>query len=351
MQAAVYHAPQDIRLQDIPEPSLEPGGIRVQVEACTICGVDLRTYRHGDAKIAPPRVLGHEFCGTVLETAGAAGVQVGDRVVMYVVMACGRCRYCLAGRANLCVQRTTMAYHHDGAFAEQVAVPAQGASQLYRVPEGIPSSHAALCEPLGCVLNAHSRLQINVSDTIVVIGAGPIGIMHAAAARARGAREVILLEASKPRLELAKTFGFDQYVAVEGKAHLEAVARLTEGLGPSVVIVACGVAQAQADALEMAGKGARVEFFGGLPKSAPTATLNTNHLHYKELIVSGSYSEKRSDFEAAQAMIFTGRFPADKLITHQLPLGGLTDAFALMEGGQALKVCITPGATAEKEHA
>ncbi len=186
MQAAVYHAKNDIRLEQVPAQDLQAGELRIQVEACTVCGVDLRTYRHGDAKIQAPRILGHEFCGTVVEDAGGApGVSVGDRVVMYVVLACGRCRFCQSGRANLCVQRTTMAYHHDGAFADQVTVPAQGRSQLYQVPDGIPSTHASLCEPLGCVLNAHSRLAISVADTVAIIGAGPIGIMHAAWRRAR----------------------------------------------------------------------------------------------------------------------------------------------------------------------
>jgi L-iditol 2-dehydrogenase len=345
MQAAVYHAKEDIRIERVAPPTLAEGEVLVRVEACTVCGVDLRTFRHGDAKIAPPRVLGHEFSGVVVESAAHdSGVGVGDRVVMYIVLSCGECRYCQDGRGNLCTSRTTMAYHHDGAFAQYVKVPAKGRRQLYRVPEGVPATHAALCEPLGCVLNAHSRLAIGFRDVVAVIGAGPIGIMHAVAARERGAREVILLEASAERLELAKRFGFDRYIRVEGKAHLEEMARVTGGYGPSVVIVACGVAQAQADALEMAGKGARVEFFGGLPKSKPEALLNTNHLHYKELMVSGSYSEKRSDFEAAQALVFSGRFPSAKLITHQLPLERVAEAFPLMERGEALKVCIVPGA-------
>ncbi len=347
MLAAVYHAKEDIRLSQADQPTLADGEILIRVEACTVCGVDLRTFRHGDAKIAPPRILGHEFCGRVVESAGPLeGVAIGDRVVMYVVIACGTCGYCQAGRGNLCVARTTMAYHHDGAFAEYVRVPASGRRQLYKVPEGIGADHAALSEPLGCVLNAHGRLGVGFGDTVAVIGAGPIGIMHAVAARARGARAVILLESSRARLQLGERFGFDHYVLVDGRAHLEAVARLTDGVGPSVVIVACGVAAAQADALEMAGKGARVEFFGGLPKSAPNALLNTNHLHYKELLVSGSYSEKRSDFEAAQGMIFSGRFPARELITHHLPLARVTEAFPLMEKGEALKVCVMPGATA-----
>jgi L-iditol 2-dehydrogenase len=345
MQAAVYHAKEDIRVERVAPPGLAAGELLVKVDACTVCGVDLRTFRHGDAKIAPPRILGHEFSGVVVESAAPdAGVAVGDRVVMYIVISCGQCRYCQDGRGNLCVARTTMAYHHDGAFAQFIKVPAAARRQLYKIPEHVPAAHAALCEPLGCVLNAHSRLEIGFRDVVAVVGAGPIGIMHAVAARERGAREVILLEASAERLELAKRFGFDRYVRVEGTAHLDEVKRLTDGYGPSVVIVACGVAQAQADALEMAGKGARVEFFGGLPKSKPTATLNTNHLHYKELLVSGSYSEKRSDFEAAQAMIFGGRFPAEKLVTHQLPLARIAEAFPLMERGEALKVAIIPGA-------
>ncbi|MEM1295110.1 MAG: alcohol dehydrogenase, partial [Verrucomicrobiota bacterium] len=107
-------------------------------------------------------------------------------------------------------------------------------------------------------------------------------------------------------------------------------------------IVACSNAHAQADALEIAGKGARVEYFGGLPKSAPTAVLNTNHLHYKEIIITGSYSEKMSDFQASQALIQSGRFPADRIITHTLPLERINEAFPLMESGKALKVCVNP---------
>ncbi len=345
MKAAVYRGKEQILVETQPIPAIAEGEVLIKVEACTVCGVDLRTYRHGDAKIAPPRILGHEFSGIVAESnAPDAGLKPGDRVCMYIVLACGVCRYCQAGRANLCTSRTTMAYHHDGAFAEYIRIPAAAVRQrqLYKVPEHVPLAHAALAEPLGCVLNAHSRLALSFSDTVAVIGAGPIGIMHALVAKARGARQVMILESSPSRLELAKRFGFDEYILVKDKAHLEAVAKATDGIGPSAVIVAVGVAQAQADALEMAGRGARVEFFGGLPKSKPEALLNTNHLHYKELMVSGSYSEKRSDYEAAQAMIFTGRLPAKDLITHDLPLERINEAFGLMESGDGLKIAIKP---------
>lgn len=343
MHAVVYRAKEDFRLEEVSTPTLSDGELLVQVEAVTVCGVDLRTFRHGDAKIAPPRILGHEFCGRVVESAASdASVAVGDRVVMFIVMACGTCRYCQQGRANLCLTRTTLSYQHDGAFAQYVKIPAAGRRQLFKVPDHIPSTHAAICEPLGCVLNAHSRIDIGFSDEVVIMGAGPIGVMHGVAARERGARKVILCDVSRERLTLCERFGFDHYVTVKDQQHLDEIKRLTDGYGPSVVIVAVGAAQAQADALEMAAKGARVEFFGGLPKSKPTATLGTNHLHYKELLVSGSYSEKPSDFAAAQALVFSGRFPASKLVTHELSLSRLTEAFPLMEQGSALKVCITP---------
>lgn len=345
MQAAVYQGKERIEVMEVADPQIGEGELLIEVEACTVCGVDLRTYRHGDHKIAPPRILGHEFCGKVVASrAPDAGVAVGDRVVMYIVIACGRCRYCQDGRANLCESRTTMSYHHDGAFARYVRIPAAAvkARQIYKVPEGVKPEHAALSEPFGCVLNAHGRLGIGFRDTVAVIGAGPIGIMHAVAARLRGAKQVIMLEAAPDRLELAKRFDLDGYVRVQDKAHLDEVKRLTDGYGPSVVIVACGVGAAQADALTIAGKGARVEFFGGLPKSNPMATLDTNQIHYKELVVSGSYSEKRSDFEAAMNILFSGRFPAEKLVTTVLPLARITEAFPMMEKGSALKVAITP---------
>lgn len=347
MKAATYFGKEDLRVIEKPDPELEDGEVLVEVEACAVCGTDLRTYRHGDKKITPPRVLGHEFCGTVVESRadGSAGVTVGDRVVMYIVLPCGECRYCKMGRQNLCQNRTTVSYHHDGAFAPLVRIPAKGVSNghLFKVESDIPSDQMGLAEPLGCVMNAHGRLNIGLYDTVAVIGAGPIGVMHAVLSRLEGAQKVWVLDVSEERLKKMEAFDIDETVKVtpEG-SHLERMSELTDGLGPSVVIVACSNAHAQADALEIAGKGGRVEYFGGLPKSAPTAVLNTNHLHYKEIVVTGSYSEKMSDFQASQALIQSGRFPADKIITHHLPLDRITEAFPLMESGEALKVCILP---------
>ncbi|MDX2246310.1 MAG: alcohol dehydrogenase catalytic domain-containing protein [Bacteroidia bacterium] len=346
MKAAVYYGKEDIRVSPVADPILQEGELLLRIDACSVCGTDLRTYRNGDKKIEPPRILGHEFCGTVVESRNpSANVKKGDRVVMYIVLSCGECKFCRAGRENLCNNRTTMSYHHDGAFAPYVRIPEKALRRksLFKVTSNQTSEQMSLAEPLGCVTNAHSHLGIGLKDRVAVIGSGPIGAMHAVLARLQGAQSVFMIDINQNRLDMMKRFDIDGTIlSTKEGSHLQTCLDLTEGEGFDVVIVAVSSALAQADALEIAGKGARVEFFGGLPKSNPTAILNTNHLHYKELIVSGSYSEKISDFQAAYQLIQSGRFPADKFITHVLPLERIHESFTMMESGEALKVCINP---------
>jgi L-iditol 2-dehydrogenase len=346
MKAAVFYDKEKLIVEDVPMPELHDGEVMLEIECCNVCGTDMRIFYHGHHNIKPPRVLGHEFVGRVIESkAPNANVKVGDRVVMYIVLSCGECKYCRNGKENQCANRTTMAYHHDGAFAQYMKVPAKAVSrgQLFKVREDMPAQHLALAEPLGCVINAHgnNRLEIGLKDTVAVIGAGPIGIMHALVARAQGAQKVHLFDVNQARLDQMGQFDIDGTVLVDGNHQAKAL-ELTEGFGYDVVIVAASVAQAQADALEMAGKGGRVEFFGGLPKSNPFSNLNANHIHYKELRISGSFSEKMSDFQAAKALIESGRFPSDRIVTHSLPLERVTESFGMMQRGESLKASIAP---------
>lgn len=346
MTAAVYLGKEQLPVLDVPTPVIADGEMLLAIEACCVCGTDLRTYRHGDAKIKPPRILGHEFCGRVVESrASSSDIAVGDRVVMYIVLVDGTDRYVEMGRENLTTHRTTMSYHHDGAFAPLMRVPAVGVRNrnLFKVAGDISSEVMSLAEPLGCCMNAHSRLGIGLKDTVAIIGSGPIGIMHACLARLQGAQRVLVLDNNPARLEMARRFDIDAAILVQPDgSHRDEVRRLTGGHGPDVVIVAVSAAAAQNDALEMAARAGRVNFFAGLPKSAPIAPLDVNQIHYKELVVSGSYSEKKSDFQAAFALLNSGRFPADRIITHRLPLAQVAEAFPLMESGAALKVCILP---------
>ncbi len=347
MKAAVYEGRESIVVREVPDPVLEDGDVLLKIEACCVCGSDRRTYRHGHASIPPPRVLGHEFCGTVVESRAAdhVGIKVGDRVVMYIVMPCGTCQPCKEGKVNICLTRKTMAYHYDGGYAEYTKIPAVAVSagSLIKVESDTPSEHMALSEPTGCAINAHGRLKIGLKDTVAVFGAGPVGIIHAVLARLQGAQKVFMLAHPGQRLEGAAAFDVDACVAVtDDGAHKDEIMRLTGGAGCSVVISACNSRQAQVDAVEIAARSGRIEYFGGLPKDDPTAPLNTNLLHYKEITVTGSFSEKMSDFQAAVALIQSGRFPAEKLVTDMLPLGRMTEAFDLMDAGTCLKPCIDP---------
>lgn len=346
MKAAVYEGKEQINIRDVATPTLDDGELLLAIDACSICGTDLRTYRHGDKKIAPPRVLGHEFCGRVVESrAPDANVKVGDRVVMYIVILHGSDRYVEMGRANLSTNRTTMSYHHDGAYAPFMKVPAAAVRQgnLFKVEDNISSVEMSLAEPLGCVVNAHSRLHVGLKDTVAVIGAGPIGMMHAVLSRLQGAQKVIVLDNNPARLEMAKRFDIDATVLVKPDgSHRAEVVELTNGFGADVVVSAVSAAPTLSDALEIAAKAGRVCFFAGLPKSNPFASLDANQIHYKELVVTGSYSEKKSDFQASVALINSGRFPSKLFVTHTLPLDEITTGFRLMETGEALKVCILP---------
>jgi len=346
MKAATYLGKENLQVLDRPDPTLEDGEVLLSIDACSVCGTDLRTFRHGDKKIIPPRVLGHEFCGRVVESrAPKATVRVGARVVMYIVLVHDRDRYVEMGRENLTAHRTTISYHYDGAFAPLMKVPALGVqlNNLFEVTSEISSDVMSLAEPLGCCMNAHSRMRIGLKDTVAIVGAGPIGIMHACLARLQGAQKVIVLDTNARRLDLARRFDIDATVLVQPDgSHRDEIALLTDGNGPDAVVVAVSSAAAQNDALHMAAKAGRINFFAGLPKSDPIAPLDVNQIHYKELEISGSYSEKKSDFQAAFALLHSGRFPANKIITHHLPLHRINEAFPLMESGEALKVCILP---------
>jgi len=346
MKAAVYGGKEILEVKNVPDPKLEHGEVLLKIEACNICGVDLRTYKHGDKKIIPPMILGHEFCAKIIESKyDRLALKVGDRVVMYIVMPCGICRYCKNGQFNLCDNRETMSYHYNGAFAEYMKVPAKAvrANPFFKVNDDIESKHAALTEPLGCVINAHTRLHIGIQDTVAIIGAGPIGALHGIVSRIQGAQRIFMIDISKDRLKIQERFDFDDYiVADKDGSPIEKIKELTDGFGVSVTIVACGSSHAQSDALEMTAKAGRIEFFGGLPKSDPYANLNTNIIHYKEIMVTGSFSEKISSFETAYRLIQNKRIPGDKLVTDELKLDNILDAFPLIEKGKTLKVSITP---------
>ena len=286
MRAAVYHGTADVRVEDVVRPTIGAGEILVKVKACAICGGDLRTFRHGHKAIHPPIILGHEIAGVIDEVgAGIDHYHVGDRVIVAPGIGCGACSYCLSGRQHLCYTRETIAHGYDGGFAEYVRIPASAvrAGNVNFIPDEVDYLAASLSEPLACVINGQEAMDIQLGDTVAVIGAGPIGIMHAELARARGAGKIFLLNRSRNRLDTARDLNYDAYIETGEDGGIQAVLDATDGLGANVVIVTAGSAAAQRAGIAMTGKMGKVCLFAGLPKDAPELTFDVNFVHYRQI--------------------------------------------------------------------
>ena len=346
MKAAVYEGPQVLSVRDVPDPKPEPGGVLLRVRACSICGTDLRIYSHGDAKIAPPMIIGHELAGDVVEVSeGTSGFKVGDRVLVAPPgISCGECPMCRKGWGNLCLNRRIIGYHYAGGFAEYIAVPSEAVSQglLIPIPAGMPYAHAAVTEPLGCVVNGQTPLRIDNGDTVVVIGAGAIGLMHAQLARAKGATKVVVVDVVPLRLKMAERFAFDHIIDGSTTDPVQEVLRLTGGIGSDVTIVAASAGKAQEQAVAMVGKRGRVSLFAGLPKDRPHITLDSNRVHYYELAIYGASASAPDNSREALKWLETGAINANEIVTHRFPLAELVPAMEMMRRGESLKIVIEP---------
>jgi L-iditol 2-dehydrogenase len=348
MKTARLYAPGDLRLESLPEPEAGPGDVVVRVLACGTCGTDVKIFRSGHAHISLPRVMGHEVAGEIVEVGdGVNGWAVGDRVQVIAAIPDGTCYECKRGFQTVCENLESIGYQYDGGFAEFMRVPAKvlAVDGLNRIPESLSAAEAAVTEPLACVLNGQELATVGDGDSVVVVGAGPIGCLHVRLARARGAAKVILIDVNPSRLALAERVGADALVDGSASDPIEAVRDLTDGRGADVVITAAASKPAQEQALSMASARGRVSLFGGLPKDDPIIRSDSNLIHYQELTVVGAYGSAPRHNREALELIASGRVPVDDLITDRLPLDRVADAIDIVARGEGIKVVIEPSAT------
>jgi len=345
MKAIEYHGPGDIRICSVELPKCADGEVLVKVDACAVCGTDLKAYRHGNPRIKAPNVMGHEFTG-LIESVGAnvEDFEPAQRVAMATSVSCGKCAYCKMGLANLCLDLAPMGFTYKGGMAEYVVIPARAIENghLVKVPAGVRAEHAALAEPVSCAVNACGNCGIRPADTVLVIGAGPMGIINACVAREFGAGRIIVTETNPLRLEQARKFGFDLLLNPEAEDLVQAVLDFTDGLGADVVIVAAPAKQPQEQALDVVRKKGTICLFASLPAGDSMLALDSRKIHYGELHLVGSSDSTPAHVEKAVEMISTGRVPVEKIATHVLPLEAIFEAFELMESGRALRVVLVP---------
>lgn len=345
MKAAYVTGPMRIDLRDAPTPALPPDGVLVAVRACGVCGSDLRRWREGPVAGSEALVAGHEISGLVSAVGReVTGFREGDHVAVAPDVHCGRCWYCERGLFNLCdrLELVGITPGRDGGFAEALLLTGSilAGGVVHQAPPGLAHPQAALAEPLSSVLAAHVQAGTALGDTVVVMGAGPIGCLHLAVARARGAR-TILSEPSAARRAMAERFAPDLVLDPSSEDVVAEVREATGGRGADIAICANPVAATHAQAVELVRKRGTVVLFGGLPKADPTSHMDGNRLHYGEIRVLGTFSYHPSFHALALETIARGVIDASAVITDLVPLADVERAFERAAGGEALKVMVT----------
>jgi L-iditol 2-dehydrogenase len=341
MRAIVYDGVGKIRLRDVPKPKVSDGSVIVKVHACAICGTDVKAYNLGIASIKPPVILGHELVGTIVETGKLVkGYKTGERVTLATTLPCGKCRMCRVELFNLCLDKEPVGTHINGAFAEYLEIPARGIEHgnLVKVPDGLSDRDACLCEPLGCVINSQNIAHVGFPDTVVIIGAGPLGILQAETAKARGCIRTILVQRSRKRYEKATQFNIDHMICSEDTDPVEAVEDLTGGVGVDVVINAAPSRDAVELAFKLVAKSGRVSLFASVPKDNPHVHIDVNRIHYEQIEVYGASDLKAIHAVQALKLLLSGQISTDKLITHMLPLDDFFQGIELINRRETLKV-------------
>jgi L-iditol 2-dehydrogenase len=340
MKSALLYGKEDLRIEEVAVPRPGPGEVLVRVRVALTCGTDLKTYRRGGHVMIPrlPSPFGHEFAGVIESTGdGVEGFRPGEPVVAANSAPCLRCEYCKAGRPNLCEDLAFL----NGAYAEFIRVPASIVGcNLYRLSRGMEFALAALTEPLACVLHGLERCQVQMGQTVCVIGLGPIGLMFVALARHKGAR-VIAVGRSPMKLERAVTLGAFTSISMDAVGELEQRVRehTPGGKGPDLVVEAVGLPQVWEMALSLVKKGGLVNLFGGCARGT-IARVDAHRLHYEEKSIISVFHHTPHFVAMAVRLLEAGVLRVQDLVTHRLSLGDLPLAFHYMESQRAIKVAI-----------
>lgn len=348
MLAAVFEGIGSINLRDVPLPEVGDGDLLLRVRAATICGTDLRIVSGTKTRgVRTPSILGHEIAGEIV----AAGAQVrdwqaGEFVTVAPVIACGDCYYCGRDLENLCAGRQALGYEYDGGFARYLRVPAAAVSagNVFRLPPDMSCAAAALSEPLSCCINGQDNMGgVQPGETVLIIGAGPIGTMHLQLAKAVPQTRVIVSETLAHRRRLALENGAASVHDPNDSELYPYVMDETAGIGADKIILAVGIADMVTDLLRLARKNGAINLFAGF-RAGAKARLDINEIHYRQIRISGASASTRSQFKRALDLIAVGAINAAALVSERFPLERFPDAWQCARAGQGLKVAIIPDA-------
>jgi len=344
MQAAVLYGGHDLRLEQRPVPQPGPGEVLLRVAACAVCGSDLHAYHGSHPRIRFPRILGHEFAGTVAAVgSGVSSVAPGARVCAEVDLPCGACSQCHAGRTHLCLRLRTLGFDADGAYAEYVAVPA---GNLHPLPPTLSFAAAALVQPLAVAYHGvKHQAGVATGQKVAVLGTGPIGLGAAAVARALGAW-VVISSTRDARLEVAQRLGVDETVNVRREDLVARVLELTHGEGVDTVIEAVGGLQDETlqQATQIVRRAGLIVVLGTFPSKR--ATLRIAEFKDRELAMRGSRGDHQA-FGPVIDLLASGAVDPSLFITTTLPLDQAGPGLQMLDEKRAglVKVILQPVVT------
>ncbi len=339
MLAAVYYNNHDVRIEEMPVPEIGDEEVLLKVMASGICGSDvIEWYRVPKA----PRVLGHEATG-VIDRVGSkvTSLKVGDRVFVSHHVPCNQCRYCQRGHHTAC-QTLHMSNYYPGGFAQYIRVPKINVDfGVYKLPEDTSFEEGTFIEPLACVSRGQRLANLQKDDTLLIIGSGISGILHAQLAKYKGVRNVIVADINPYRLQLAKKFGADH--ALNAKENLpQKLKEVNDGRLADQVVVCTGATSAALTALDCVEKGGTILFFA-VPDPTVKLPVPINQFWRNEITMRTSYGAAPNDLEDSMRVLATKRLNVKDMITHRLSLSEAAEGFRLMaEAGKSLKVILEP---------
>jgi L-iditol 2-dehydrogenase len=363
VRAAVFHAPNNITNEEVyyDHNDEKLGGVSLRVNACAVCGYDVRVVRNGHQKVTPPIILGHEICGQiekdVLLTRTATDIttqkviRAGSRVAVSSVIPCLNCKYCHNNQYNLCINLKEIGSNIDGGFAEYVRIPEKilGIGGLVQVPDNLSDKEATLLEPLACCLNGFSQMgPIITKDSVVaIIGDGPIGLLHMQISKRLFGAKTIVIGKIPHRIEKAKEMGADVTTllycndneAYSDEKALKDILDFTDGLGANVIVVATSNPSAIGFAKKIASRKSTINLFAGMSKGI-NLSLDPNWLHYNQITITGSFSSVPNMLQQAAKLASNRDINLSKMISHSYSLDNIEEAILATEEYHGLRVTI-----------
>lgn len=337
--------PMKLEQREAPVPDLARGDVLMRMQALTLCGSDVRVYTgEKTGGVRWPAVIGHEFVGEIVEVSDTADEHLlGTRRAAMPWVVCAQCGPCRRGQPNLCENVEIFGYQIPGAMAEYIRIPARAVANgnLVTVPEGIPAEVAALSEPLSCVYHGHLRCRITVGSSVLILGGGPIGMLHTMLALRAGATTVIVSEPQRNRAEAIAALGRVTVIDPTAQDLLEQVRSRTGGEGVDVAIVCIGHPALAQDAISATRAGGTVNLFAGFGH-AGVGELDLNAIHYKQLDVIGNVDATVAEFRTASGLISGGHVDVSAMITHRFPLSEAAEALEAARSGKGVKVAVLP---------